>query len=399
MLVRTFALTWVSYASYYLTRNNFSVTKATIQDELGVTREQLGAIDTAYLTVYTVGQFVWGWVADRAGARRVIGAGMLASAALSALFGMTSATMMFLVIFAANGLAQSTGWSSNLKAMTAAMPPGARGRLMGFWSTSYQIGSLVSKPVAGFFLALGGWRLAFYAPAVWVAVVGVVILLYLPEKRVPVAAEARADADADPAGDEVARERRRVLRTPLVWAIGASYFFMKLIRYVLLFWLSYYCEKELGYSKWLAAVVPLAFELGGFLGAITAGWASDRLFQGRRVIVGVISLFCLAASMAFYAYMAPLGVAANFIALALVGFFLFGPDTLLSATAAQDIGGPAASATAGGVINGLGSFGPIVGSSLAASLSLWLGWTGLYQLLGVGAVVGALLLLPFLKGR
>jgi sugar phosphate permease len=87
----------------------------------------------------------------------------------------------------------------------------------------------------------------------------------------------------------------------------------------------------------------------------------------------------------------------NFASLALVGFFLFGPDTLLSATAAQDIGGPAAAATAGGVINGVGSFGPIIGSSLAASLSVWLGWTGLFQLLGAGSIVGALVLVPFLR--
>jgi sugar phosphate permease len=393
VLARTFALTWVSYASYYLTRNNFSVSKATIQNDLGLSRAQLGMIDTAYLACYCVGQFGWGWVADRVGARRVIGAGMLATAGLSVAFGLSSTVAFFILIFALNGLAQSTGWPSNLKAMTAAMPPGARGRFMGFWSTCYQIGSLVSKPIAGYFLTLSvlGWRLAFFAPAAWVAAVACVVLVLLPEKRVPVDTAARAAFRA-----EVVKERRRVLRTPLVWALGASYFFMKLIRYVLLFWLPYYCSKELGYSVGLAAVVPLAFELGGFLGAITTGYVSDRFFAGRRVIVGIYALVCLAAAMALYAHMAPLGVAANFLSLALVGFFLFGPDTLLSATAAQDIGGPAAAATAGGVINGLGSIGPILGSSLAASLSLWLGWAGLFQLLGGGAVIGALVLIPFL---
>jgi sugar phosphate permease len=182
-----------------------------------------------------------------------------------------------------------------------------------------------------------------------------------------------------------------------VWALGSSYFFMKLIRYILLFWLSYYFTKELGYSPFLASVVPLAFELGGFCGAVTAGWASDRLFRGRRVIVGIIALVLLAGAMPLYAAMAPLGVLPNFLSLALVGFCLFGPDTLLSATAAQDIGGAAAAATASGVINGLGSVGPIVGSSLAAWLSLQLGWSGLFQLLGAGAVVGALVLVPFLR--
>jgi sugar phosphate permease len=98
--------------------------------------------------------------------------------------------------------------------------------------------------------------------------------------------------------------------------------------------------------------------------------------------------------------MAPQGVGANIFALSLVGFFLFGPDTLLSATAAQDVGGPAAAATSGGVINGLGSFGPILGSSLTAWLSVELGWTGLFAWMGRGALIGALVLIPFLgRGR
>jgi len=221
------------------------------------------------------------------------------------------------------------------------------------------------------------------------------ILLFLPDKRAAVDREAKAAFHA-----EVVRERRRVLRTPLIWALGASYFFMKLIRYVLLFWLPYYCQNELGYTVWLASVVPLAFELGGFLGAITTGYVSDRFFHGRRVGVGILALLALAASMPLYAYLAPQGVTANFLSLALVGFFLFGPDTLLSATAAQDIGGPAASATAAGVINGLGSIGPILSGTLAAWLSLQLGWGAVFQVLGGGAVVGAIVLAPFLsRGR
>jgi len=114
---RVFALTWLSYAAYYLTRKNFSVAKKTIQDQEGVTKAQLTHIDTAYLAAYAGGQFLWGLVADRAGARRVLAAGMLCTAAASVAFGRFSTFAPFLVIFGLNGIFQATGWSPNVKAM------------------------------------------------------------------------------------------------------------------------------------------------------------------------------------------------------------------------------------------------------------------------------------------
>jgi len=123
---------------------------------------------------------------------------------------------------------------------------------MGFWSTCYQFGSWVANPIAVAFIGVAAlaWRGAFVFPAVIVAGVGIVIFLFLPEKRVPVDEEERARFH-----DEVKRERARVLRTPLVWALGSAYFFMKLIRYVLFFWLPYYMRRELGYKRGVAATL------------------------------------------------------------------------------------------------------------------------------------------------
>jgi sugar phosphate permease len=391
---RVFALTWISYASYYLTRKNFSVTKSSIQDSLGISQGMLGAIDVVYLTAYSIGQFVWGPIADRVGARRVIAAGMLASAVLCAAFGFASTGLLFGILWALNGLAQSTGWPANLKAITPWFQAERRGTVMGFWSTCYQFGSWVANPIAVAFIGVAAlaWRGAFVFPAIIVAAVGVVVFLFLPEKRVPIDEAERARFH-----EEVKRERGRVLRTPLVWALGAAYFYMKLIRYVLFFWLPYYMRRELGYSVELAGIAPNAFEIGGLLGAITAGFVSDRLFRGRRVEVGVISLVLLALAMPLYAFLVELGLGYNLLGLAFVGFCLFGPDTLLSATAAQDLGGPAAAATAAGVINGLGSVGPIIGLALAPWMSQKLGWSVYFSSLGIGAFIGALILIPFLR--
>ncbi len=395
---RAFGLTWLSYASYYFTRKNFSVAKRKIELDTGIGREKLGQIDTGYLVAYSLGQFIWGFAADRFGARRVIALGMIATALCSVFFGLSSSFYYFLIFFALNGLAQSTGWPANLKAMAEWFPRSGRGAVMGFWSTCYQFGSLVANPFAGFFLVLTvlGWRLAFYGPAVWVAAVGFLILIALPERK-----NGEPNNKNEPierSADEIAAikaERSRVLRTPLLWALGASYFSMKLIRYILLFWLPYYMEQSLQYSSALSANIPLAFEFGGLVGSISIGFISDRYLASRRLGISLLFLLILGAAMPVYAHLSHQGPLLNALGLMLVGFSLFGPDTLVSATAAQDVGGPKGAATAGGVINGTGSIGPILGSALAAPLSLKYGWDTLYLILGCSAIVGALPLLPF----
>src|SRR5262245_49792420 len=100
---RVYALTWLSYASYYLTRKHFSVVKKDVELELGISRSALGWIDTGYLVAYAVGQFIFGRVSDRVGARMVLVLGMLATVACSWWFGLSSSAAMMALAFGING--------------------------------------------------------------------------------------------------------------------------------------------------------------------------------------------------------------------------------------------------------------------------------------------------------
>src|SRR5713226_2130951 len=288
--LRVFTLTWVSYATYYFARKNFPVAKRTIQTELGVSTAGLAAIDTGYLATYAIGQFAGGWLGDRIGSRRLIGYGMIASAFLIAAFGASSSAMLFALFFGLNGFLQATGWPGNVKAMAAWYGPTERGAVMGFWSTCFQVGPLAATALSAWLLAHFGWRTAFFGPAVWVALVGLLVLLLLqesPHEHEPLASRPpKADRQT------VKAAAREALRNPIVWLLGASYFGMKLIRYCIDFWLPYYLEKSLGYPRDTAAYVSTAFQFGGIFGAIIVGWISDKLFPGRR---GAIAAICTVA--------------------------------------------------------------------------------------------------------
>jgi sugar phosphate permease len=386
-----YGVTWLAYATYYLGRKGFSVTKKTLSGALGMSEAALGLIDAVYLAAYALGQFGSGALGDRSGARRLVGYGMLAAAVICAGLGSVSGAMAFGVLFCLNGFAQSTGWPGTTRAMAEWTVPETRGAKMAWWATCYQVGGLVATPFAGELLELYGWRAAFHVPAVIIGAVGILVLVLLKQgptlsTEVPGAASSSGDRRAATAA------QRAVLRNPTLWFFGLSYFFIKFIRYTLLFWLPYFLSQTLAYGPGKAAWVSSAFEAGGTLGVIAIGNLSDRV-RIRRSALSAMALVGLGLALIAYAKLGGAGVGANVILFALVGALLFGPDSLLSGAAAQDAGGPAA-AMATGLVNGLGSIGAVVTGLLVPLLARVLGWHALFPSLVVLAFAAALALTP-----
>ncbi|NUN16371.1 MAG: MFS transporter [Myxococcales bacterium] len=394
--IRIFSLTWLSYASYYLTRKNFAVVKSRLENDLGMSMGLLGLIDTVYLVAYAIGQFVNGALGDRFGARRLLGFGMLGSAGLAVICGSTSLAGVFVAAFAANGLFQATGWPNNVKAMAWWFGSRSRGWVMGVWSTCYQFGGLIATALATWLLVQFGWRYAFFGPAIWVAAVGAILLFFLVEKPqdrgLPPTDPEATHRPGTPGGTE--QRFFAILKLPTVWFLGSAYAGLKLIRYSILMWLPYYLINALHYDEGTAGYLSVSFEVGGIVGAVVTGWVSDRWFPARRALLAAPMIFGLALALLLYRNVGEIGIWANGLSMALVGFMLFGPDALLSGAAAQDLGGGARSASAAGIINGLGSLGAIFQGYVTTTISSKWGWESLFTFFVWTAMFAAALLFP-----
>ncbi len=386
-------VTWLAYATYYLGRKGFSAAKHSLKSAGLLGEQALGNIDTAFLAAYALGQFVSGYLGDRVGARRLIGFGMLSSAAACWAFGSASGALAFGLLFMLNGFAQSTGWPGTTRAMAEWTTPRERGTVMGVWSTCYQVGGLVAGPLAGSLIVRYGWRSAFQVPAVLLAAVAVLVFVFVRPGPRPA-----GDAPATRAGDVEARQRaqRAVLANPELWAYGASYFFIKFTRYALLMWLPYYLSTTLSYSADKAAWVSSAFEAGGVFGVVAIGRLSDTSRFGR-IPLAAASLVALALALFGYSKLGGASTTLNVALFALVGFFLFAPDSILCGAAAQDAGGRHATAMATGFVNGVGSLGGLVEGLTVPLLAKHYGWGALFPCLVGMAILAAASLLPVLR--
>jgi sugar phosphate permease len=179
--------------------------------------------------------------------------------------------------------------------------------------------------------------------------------LSLPDESEP--AQAVANPGTSSAGEPSALPRAFVVS---VVAMGLIYFGFKFLRYALDSWSALILGEHFGLSTSAAAYFSTAFDWVGFLGVLVAGYWSDRIPGARRTpVIFLMTCGCLAATTAMW--MIGLTSPVLFILLlGLVGFMAMGPDSLLSGAGAMDVGSRRQAAVAAGVINGLGSIGPIL---------------------------------------
>ncbi len=408
--IRVFALTWLAYAFFYLCRTPYAIVKETISRTYGLDSLRLGYIDTSYLSLYAIGQFANGVIGDRIGGRQLVGIGLIGTAVLFAVFGSSHTYLVFILAYGLNGYFQSAGWPGCAKEFSQWFATGERGTVMGFWCTCYQAGAVLSALLATWLLVHFGWRSALMIPALVVggyALVFLVLLPASPEKRgLPDVEVYYSQTTGKPpitpaAASAVGQwsDTLLVLRSRVIWTLGLTYVVLKFIRYSFLFWLPFYMSHSLHYAVGEAGYTFLVFEVAGILGAIFAGIASDRLFQSRRAPIVVWMMVLLAVVAYFYGTISTWGRIANATGIALIGFLIYGPDSVTSGAAAVDFGSKRAASAAAGFINGLGSIGAALSGVVIGYASKKYGWPAVFNLFGPLSLIGALLMASIWNAR
>ncbi|NVB85489.1 MAG: MFS transporter [Kofleriaceae bacterium] len=396
---RVFIATWLSYVGFYFCRKPFSIAKNAIETQNGWEKAvTVGNVWAAYLIAYAIGQLLASRVGTRLGPRRNLLIGMGLSIVVTVAMGITMSPLVMAGLVAMNGLAQATGWSGNVGTMANWYHKHERGRIMGIWGTNFTVGSIASGFALGEVLGdqsakTQPWEWCFYVGAMVLVVVW--IQFYFLQRNEPEDVGLPGIDDPVTAVDEskeVLPAKIKLTRDQWtnILIVGGFYFFAKLIRYAVWSWSAYFLANNYHLSGKQAALYSILFDAAGIPGVFVTGWLSDRYFGSKRGGVSLIMMLCMAAMTLLLVLFGNQNVTVFCVLLAGVGFFLFGPDALLSGAGAMDIGNRKVALFATATIATFGALGPIVQEVVIPRFYKSDDLTVIFVLLFVGAIMGSL---------
>lgn len=394
---RIFLLTWLGYAGFYFGRKNLSVTWSSMETDLGFTNADYANIIFIYSLIYTIGQFVNGYLSDAFGPRKVVSVGLFMAAFANFFLGMSFSVGIIIFLISLNGYGQSTGWSGLVKNMTPWYRANERGIVMSWWSTCYVTGGFLATVFATYvafdmeFLSELGWKRGFIFPSLVLLVISFLYLLFTRnnprEVNVPVIVESRYEFESDGKSEKL-KILGLLLRNKALWIYSACYMILKLTRYAFLFWLPIYLEKALNYNVSEAGYMSSVYELIGFFGVILAGYSSDKLFGSKRFSTVSIMMLALGVVCLMHPYLVTFGKMGTIISIALIGIATYGPDSLICTAGSMDVGGKKGAAMAAGIINGMGSIGQMVSGFVVIYINTQYGWDNLFNFFVFISLIG-----------
>ena len=349
-------------------------------ERLGASEAWVGLLSAGYSLMQFVFAPIWGRLSDRVGRRPVL----LVSIAMTAVaFAMYGAAASFAVLLVSRLFAgAATANIAIARAFVADVtPPEGRAKGMGIIGAAFGLG-FVLGPALGGFLTEFSLSLPPYIAAGLAAANGVAAFFVLPEP------EQRAVRDQARRGRFAAflREMQRPGIRRLIWIYALTVFAFSAMEatYALLVTKRY--ALDLKHADYLFAYIGVLVVIvqGGLIGRLT------RAYGEKKLLVAGLVLQALALAMLPFAA-STIGLVVATAPLA-VGSGLSQPSlaSLLSRLArADDQGGTLGIGESAGAIGRV--VGPVSGTWTFKNFSMAFPYVGAAALMGVGAVIGAVL--------
>ncbi|HSW30129.1 MAG TPA: MFS transporter [Longimicrobiales bacterium] len=413
---RIVALLCATATAGYMCRVNVSTAGVLLMEEFGLTQVAMGGLFSAFLLGYAFFQVPAGMLADRFGARRVLGAAAwlwVGATAMQALVGvgpfgsgLLGALGMFVAWRFLLGVSEAPTYPGSAAGVSRWVLPAYQARANGIVIASIGLGSALAPPLVSHVMVRWGWRAALLASAIPALAVA---LVWLGVKEPPRAVRAPdepvvrpgPDGSAAPAPSPApAAAPAHTLRTRSFTLLTASYTLQGYVGYIFVSWFYLYLVQERGFSllggAWMSSLPWVLSIVSIPLG----GWVADRLTAGRFGPVWgrrAVPMFGMAGSGVLIAVGAHTGSAVlAAVSLAFATALVLcveGPFWAMM----MRVSGPR-SGTAGGIMNMGSNLGGLVSPALTPLLAAFIGWEAALHIAAALSVVAALLWLGIRPG-
>jgi ACS family glucarate transporter-like MFS transporter len=345
------------------------VDSKSFQNELGLSKADVGHVMSAFFFAYALGQLPTGWLAGRFGPRRMLVIYIVLWSFSTAFTGFTYGILSLVAVRLVCGLAEAGAYPSSARLIARWFPFGHRGRANSVVAFGGRTGGALALGLTAVAIgALGAWR-----PVLWIygaiglvlAVLTHVIFRDEPETHPWTnAAERQLIRLGNPAEQVPVRRFpwRELLRHRGLWLLSLGSIGMNFGWGFLITWMPRYLQEVRGLDEVSAHFDASVVLFVGMAGMLFGGWWCDALTGwfgprwGRRLP------FIIGGAVAVSAYLScPLVGSPGMVVVACAAV-AFAADSIVPAvwTMAQDMGGNHVAVTLGWS-NMWGNFGvPVV---------------------------------------
>jgi len=394
----------------YIDRQALAVAAPVILEKFNLSNSEFGAITSAFLFAYAVGQLIIGPVVDRLGTKRSFRFAVIAWSVAGILHIFARGFWGFFNCRILLGITEAMNFPAAVKAVAEWFPKAERSLAVGIVTVGPGLGALISPPLLVWLILSFGWQAAFIVPGVagfiwlwiwqaWYA---------LPENHSRLSGEERQlilndrAAAPDPAETQPWHRFIHFLDYREVWGLMLSRFVSDGAFYFFAAWLPLYLTQERNFDLRQIAFSALLPFLAADLGSLFGGWLGVRLIRrGLSVNASRKWIIWLGALLVPCALPAAM-VESPYLAIGLICVAMFAIQMKASSlfTVPADLFPSRDVATTWGLFGAVGSLGGMLFVAAAGFVSEHYSYTPIFAAVGVMHIISALIvmwLIPNIK--
>ncbi len=299
------ALLFFATTINYIDRQILSLLKPILDDQLGWTSLQFGAINSAFQAAYGISLFLFGWFIDKYGTKLGYAVSILAWSLAAIGHAFVFSIGGFFAARIALGLGEGGNFPAAIKATAQWFPKKERAFATSIFNSGANVGAILAPAVVPAIALHLGWHWAF----IFAGIAGMIWLLFwwpyfdYPERSKRVSADELAYIESDSSDTSAETGKvpwKALLRHRQAWSFIAAKFLTDPVWWFLLIWLPDFFKKTRHLdikSSWtllvsIYAIITVLSIIGGWVPGFlaTRGWSVTR---ARKTAMFVFALAVL----------------------------------------------------------------------------------------------------------
>jgi ACS family hexuronate transporter-like MFS transporter len=283
----------------YIDRQVFGILAPLLEDEIGWSEAQYGAIVSWFSFAYGFGFLAMGRLLDRFGVRRGFAFAIVAWSIAAMAHAVARTAAGFSIARAALGLGESGNFPAAIKTVAEWFPKKERALAIGIFNAGSNVGAIIAPLIVPFIALEWGWQWAFIITGalgfIWLVLW--LIIYREPEVHPRVAKDELAWIRSDAIESTAPFPWLSLLRHRQTWTFVLGKFITDPVWWFYLFWLPKFLDTEFGITLAGLAAPLVVIYLVADIGSVGGGWLSSALIKsgwsvnrGRKTAMGIAAL-------------------------------------------------------------------------------------------------------------